>query len=125
MMDTKIFKVLVVDDSAVMRELIVSLLKETFPVECREAEDGARGVELYKEFKPDLVTLDINMPVLDGIGALKQIMEFDGSAKVVMLTTEVEKQKIVESVSIGAKSYIVKPIEKENAIAKIKIALGL
>ncbi len=121
----KKYKVLVVDDSSVIREVVIDILKEEISLEYVEAADGNEAVARYKEYKPDLVTMDINMPNLDGIGALKQIIDFDRKAKVVMLTTESEKQKIVESISHGAKNYITKPIDKDIAIAKLKIALDI
>jgi len=121
----KTFKVLVVDDSEVMRKAIINLMEEEFSFEYEEAKDGIEAMEHYKSYKPDLVTLDINMPKQDGIETLKQIMGFDNNAKVVMLTTEAEKAKIVESVSLGAKSYIVKPMDKVKAIAKLKMALNI
>ncbi len=121
----KTYKVLVVDDSSVMREVVIKMLREAISLEYREAEDGLQAVSRYKEYGPDLVTMDINMPALDGIGALKKIMALDGNARVIMLTTESEKQKIVESVAMGAKSYIVKPIDNATAAAKVKLALGI
>ncbi len=121
----KTFKILVVDDSEVMRKAIINLMEEELSFEYEEAKDGIEAMEHYKSYKPDLVTLDINMPKQDGIETLKQIMDFDNNAKVVMLTTEAEKAKIVESVSLGAKSYIVKPMDKVKAIAKLKMALDI
>jgi two-component system chemotaxis response regulator CheY len=121
----KTFKILVVDDSEVMRKAIINLMEEELSFEYEEAKDGIEAMEHYKSYKPDLVTLDINMPKQDGIETLKQIMGFDNNAKVVMLTTEAEKAKIVESVSLGAKSYIIKPMDKVKAIAKLKMALNI
>ncbi len=121
----KTYKVLVVDDSEVMRKAIINLIGEELSFNYAEANDGIEAMEQYKSYKPDLVTLDINMPNQDGIETLKQIMDFDNNAKVVMLTTEAEKAKIVQSVSLGAKSYIVKPMDKIKAIAKLKMALNI
>ena len=123
-MDKKL-KILVVDDSSVMRKGIIELLNGGIPAEYVEAVDGNEAVNLYKKEKPDLVTMDINMPECDGMEALTSIMNIDKGAKIVMLTTEAEKEKIIEAVSIGAKSYIIKPINKERAIEKIRNVLGL
>jgi two-component system chemotaxis response regulator CheY len=121
----KTYKVLVADDSAVMRMVIVKLLREKYDLEYREAEDGMQAVEAFKEFRPDLVTLDINMPNLDGISALRRILACDSEAKVIVFSTESEKRMIVESVGLGAKAYVMKPIEdREAALAKVTAALG-
>ena len=120
------YKILIVDDSSVMRKGIISLMREKIEAEYREAENGEAGVKLFLEFNPDLVTMDINMPGIDGMEALKQIIGHDRKAKVIMLTTEAEKGKIIEAVSMGAKSYIVKPItDKAKALDKIMNALSL
>jgi two-component system, chemotaxis family, chemotaxis protein CheY len=119
------YKILIVDDSSVMRQGIMGIINEHLNVEFKEAGDGEQAIEQYKDYQPDLVTLDINMPKMDGIEALINILDFDSSAKVIMLTTESDKSKIIEAVSRGAKSYIVKPIDKDKAIMKIKSALSL
>lgn len=116
-------KILVVDDSSAMRKGIIQLLKEEVDAEFLEAADGNEGVQSFKDNKPDLVTMDVNMPNKDGMAALEEILDIDPSAKVIMLTTESEKSKIVDAVSLGAKSYIVKPIDKEKAVKKILNAL--
>lgn len=116
-------KILVVDDSPVMRKGIIDLLSEKFSVEFLEAGDGREAVRMYKECKPDLVTLDVNMPEMDGMQALEEIIRIDPEARIIMLTTEAEKQKIIEAVSLGAKSYIVKPIDREKAQVKVANAL--
>lgn len=119
------YKVLVVDDSSVIRKGIIELLNPHIPADFLEAGDGKDAVEKYKNEKPDLVTLDINMPVSDGMEALKSIIDMDRSAKVVMLTTEGEKSKVIEAVSMGAKNYIVKPMDREKALEKIKNVLEI
>ncbi|MBN2442918.1 MAG: response regulator [Spirochaetales bacterium] len=123
-MDKK-FKVLVVDDSAVMRKGIIEILDPHITADFLEAGNGNDAIDTFKIEKPDLVTLDINMPLCDGMKALKAIIDMDKNAKVVMLTTESEKEKIVEAVSLGARNYIVKPIDKEKAIEKIKNVLEI
>ena len=119
------YQILVVDDSPVMRKGIINLLQEHIQADFLEANDGQAAVDMYKEAQPDLVTMDVNMPGMDGMEALKKILGFDQKAKVVMLTTEAEKQKIIEAVSMGAKSYIVKPMDRDKALQKIKNTLEL
>mgnify|MGYP003565708737 CR=1 FL=1 len=119
------FKILVVDDSSVMRKGIIEILNTHIQADFIEARDGNDALEQYKAEQPDLVTLDINMPVCDGMTTLGNIMAFDRNAKIIMLTTEAEKDKIIKAVEMGAKSYIVKPINKDKAIEKIKNVLEL
>lgn len=78
---------------------------------------------MYKELEPDVVTLDINMPVMDGVEALKKILDWDKEAKVVMLTSEGQKQTVINAISLGAKGYIVKPPNKAKVCAKVKSVL--
>ncbi len=119
----KPYRVLVVDDSATMRKIIGQQLKSEAYEVCGEAANGEEAFQLYKELEPDVVTLDINMPVVDGIAALKNILDYDKAAKVVMLTSEGQKQTVVESISMGAKGYIVKPPNKAKVCAKVKSVL--
>lgn len=118
-------KILIVDDSAVMRKGIIELIKGITDAEFTEAVDGEDGLQKYKDIKPDLVTMDINMPNMNGIASLKAIIDFDVGAKVIMLTTETDKSKIIEAVSLGAKSYIIKPIDKAKSLQKIKTVIDL
>lgn len=79
-----------------------------------EATNGEEAVVSFKNYRPNLVTLDITMPVLDGIDALKQIMKIDPSAKVIMITAAGQKSKILEAIKAGASDYVVKPVTKEQ-----------
>lgn len=119
----KPYRVLVVDDSATMRKIISQQLKSELYEICGEASNGEEAFQMYKEQEPDVVTLDINMPVVDGIAALKSILDYDKEARVVMLTSEGQKQTVVESISMGAKGYIVKPPNKAKVCAKVKSVL--
>ncbi|HBE01845.1 MAG: two-component system response regulator [Spirochaetes bacterium GWF1_41_5] len=113
------YRVLVVDDSAVMRKIIIQVLKSELFEIVGEAGDGEQAVNLYKELRPHLVTMDINMPKLDGLGALKKILQHDKDAQVIMLTSEGQKQTVVEAIAAGAKNYIVKPPERSKVLEKI------
>ena len=119
----KPYKVLVVDDSATMRKIIGQQLKSEAYEICGEAANGEEALQLFKEQEPDVVTLDINMPVVDGMQALKQILDYNKDAKVVMLTSEGQKQTVLDAISMGAKGYVVKPPNKAKVCAKVKSVL--
>ena len=102
--------VLIADDAAFMRMRSASLLKE-LGHEVLEAEDGEQAVDVYKQQRPDAVLLDITMPVMDGLEALKEIMEFDPEAKVAMVTAMGQQQVIMEAIKAGAKDFVVKPFD--------------
>lgn len=112
-------KILITDDSRTSRKILRTLLTES-GYEVVEAENGQMGVEKYKEEKPDLVTMDITMPVMDGIEALKEIRACDSAAKVVMVTAAGQENKIVEAVKHGAAEFITKPFEKEKILETVE-----
>ncbi len=118
------YRVMVVDDSMTMRKIVIQQLKSEAYEICGEAADGQEAVEKYKELAPDVITLDVNMPVMDGILALRSILEYDRSAKVVMLTSEGQKQMIVKAIGEGASGYITKPPQKEMVCREIRAALA-
>ena len=105
--------VLIADDAAFMRMRSVSLLEE-LGHEVREAEDGQQAVDIYQEKSPDAVLLDITMPVMDGLEALKAIMELDPNAKVAMVTAMGQQQVIMEAIKAGAKDFVVKPFDGDR-----------
>jgi two-component system chemotaxis response regulator CheY len=117
------YRVMVVDDSATMRKIISQQLKSEAYEICGEAENGEEAFQLYQELEPDVVTLDINMPMVSGLEALQKILKWDRHAKVIMLTSEGQKQTVVEAISLGAKGYIVKPPKKANVCEKVKAVL--
>ena len=84
-----------------------------------EASDGVQAVAAYKQHKPDLVTLDITMPNMDGIEALKEILKEDASAKAIMITAAGQQSKLIEALKLGAKKFITKPYEKDEVINNI------
>ena len=108
--------VLIVDDSMLIRRMLRALLEDNGYAVVGEAADGEEAVEEYKKLKPDIVTLDITMPRLDGVGALAQIMEYDNDAKALMITAAGQKQKVVEALKLGAKAFIMKPFDKEDVL---------
>lgn len=117
------YKVLVVDDSSTMRKIVSQQLRAEAYEICGEASNGLKAVEMFKELSPDLVTMDVNMPEMDGIEALKSILEYDKNARVVMLTSEGQKQVVLSAISMGAKGYIVKPPQKIKVCETVKKAL--
>ena len=116
--------ILICDDAAFMRMMLKDILvKEGYEV-VGEAVNGADGVEKYNSLKPDLVTMDITMPEMDGIAALKAIRANDASAKVIMCSAMGQQAMVVESIQAGAKDFIVKPFQKDRVIEAIKKQIG-
>ena len=113
-------KVLIVDDAAFMRISIKNMLTKNGYEVIGEAENGAIGVEMYKELKPDIVTMDITMPEMSGLDALKEIIKTDAQAKVVMVSAMGQEAMVREAIVSGAKGFIVKPFKEEGILAAIK-----
>lgn len=111
--------ILVVDDSKMSRSMLRQILEEVGYSVIAEAANGEEAVKAYKEHKPDMVTLDITMPIMDGIDALKQLLEINPDVKAVMITAAGQQSKLIEALKIGAKKFITKPFEKEEIIANI------
>ena len=112
--------ILIVDDAAFMRMMIKDILTKNGYNVVGEAENGLKAVEKYTELKPDLVLMDITMPELDGIGALKKIKEADSNALVIMCSAMGQQAMVIESIQAGAKDFIIKPFDKEKAIKIIE-----
>ncbi|MDL2258704.1 response regulator [Eubacteriales bacterium OttesenSCG-928-K08] len=111
-------KVLIVDDAVFMRVSIKNILiKNGFEI-AGEAENGLVGLQKYKELKPDIVTMDITMPEMNGLDALRAIREYDPTASVVMVTALGQEAMVREAVLSGAKGFVVKPY-KENTIVEM------
>jgi len=105
--------ILVVDDASFMRTVLKDIIKSNSLAEnVIEAGDGVEGVKAYQTSKPNLVTMDVNMPRADGIQALRAIMKIDPAAKVVMVTSVEQKQIVQDAMKLGARDYIVKPFDK-------------
>jgi two-component system chemotaxis response regulator CheY len=111
---------LVVDDSSVMRKNIRNILEEAGHEVAAEAADGRDVLPAYVNSKPDLVTMDISMPITNGIEALQTLMRNFPDAKVIMVSALGQKAQVLEAIKLGAKSYVVKPIEVENFLEIIK-----
>ena len=119
----KNLKVLVVDDAKVLRITIKKILEALGHTIVAEATNGYEAIEMYKEYKPDLVTMDISMPevngVKDGIDALEQIIAFDKDAIVMMMTSHSEKLMVMDAISKGSKGYALKPISQDRIVAML------
>ena len=105
-------KVMVVDDAAFMRVVLKDILTANGFQKLIEAGDGAAAINAYQQHRPDLVTMDINMPGTDGIQALRSILQMNRAAKVVMVTSVEQKHIVQEAIKIGARDYIVKPFDR-------------
>lgn len=103
--------ILIVDDSRTSRKILRTLLEENGHTVVGEAKDGQQGVDMAKELNPDVITLDITMPVLDGIGALEIIKQDNPNARVIMVTAAGQKDKIVKAVKLGASEFVSKPYD--------------
>ncbi|MNJ37601.1 Chemotaxis protein CheY [compost metagenome] len=90
-----------------------------------EAQDGAQAVEKYKELHPDLITMDITMPEMDGIAALKEIKKIEPSAKVIMCSAMGQQAMVIDAIQAGAKDFIVKPFQSDRVVEAINKTLGL
>jgi two-component system chemotaxis response regulator CheY len=115
------YRVLVVDDSMfIAKQLGQIFTSEGFEV-AGTAADGAQGVEMYKTLHPavDLVTMDITMPVMDGVSALEKILEFDKNACVIMVSALGKEDVVKKSLLMGAKSYIVKPLDRKKVLERV------
>ena len=119
------YRVLIVDDSMfVAKQLGQILTSEGFEV-AGTAADGEEGVQKYKELYPkvDLVTMDITMPKMDGVTALEQIVEFDKNARVIMVSALGKQDLVKKSLLMGAKNYIVKPLDRKKVLERILMSL--
>ncbi|MDF2675253.1 MAG: response regulator [Clostridiales bacterium] len=117
-------RVLIVDDAAFMRMAIKTMLpKEDFEV-VGEAENGLQAIKKYKECCPDVVTMDITMPEMDGIAALEAIIKYDPRAKIIMLSAMGQDGMVRETIIKGAKTFIVKPFKEEIIINTINKVLS-
>ncbi|WAH36408.1 response regulator [Alicyclobacillus dauci] len=112
-------KIMVVDDAAFMRMMLKNLLTEGGHEVVAEAGNGREAVQLYEAHRPDVVTMDITMPEMDGLEAVKAIMALDPNAKVVMCSAMGQQDMVIDAIKSGAKSFLVKPFQKEKVLEEI------
>lgn len=116
--------VLICDDAAFMRVMIKDILTKNGYEVVGEAENGIKAVEKFTETKPDLVMMDITMPEMDGIQALKKIKEADPGATIIMCSAMGQQAMVIESIQSGAKDFIVKPFQADRVLEAVKKAIG-
>jgi two-component system chemotaxis response regulator CheY len=117
-------RVLVVDDAAFMRKMVTDALTKGGHEVVGEAGNGAEAVTQFQELRPDAMTLDITMPEKDGLAALKEIIALDPSAKVIMCSALGQESKVLESIKLGAKDFVVKPFQADRVLEAIAKAIG-
>jgi two-component system chemotaxis response regulator CheY len=117
-------RILIVDDTLFMRTLLKNILFSGGHTIVGEAADGEEGIAKYKELKPDLVTMDVVMPKMNGIESLKGIRQFDPGAKVIMCTAVGQEQMVKLAIKTGAKGYIVKPFQAPKVLEEVKNVLA-
>lgn len=113
-------KIAIVDDSKTSRRHLRTILEDAGYSVIAEATDGEEGIATYMQYKPDILTLDITMPNMDGIEALREIMSVDKKAKVIMISDAGQQQKVAEALAIGAKEFVAKPFKPEEVITRIE-----
>lgn len=116
--------VILVDDSKMSRKMLRTILEEDGYAVIAEAGNGEEALEVYQQNRPDLITLDITMPKMDGIEALKKLLELDPSAKIIMITAAGQENKLIEALKCGAKRFITKPFEKDEILLNIANVLS-
>ena len=116
--------ILVVDDAAFMRLMLKDILVKAGHEVVGEAANGREAIDQYVKLKPDLVTMDITMPVMEGIDALKGIKQNDPNAKVIMCSAMGQQLMVVQAIQAGAKDFVVKPFQAERVLESVKKALA-
>ncbi len=117
-------KILLVDDAAFMRMMLKNTLTQAGYTEIVEAEDGVKAVETYNAESPDLVFMDITMPNMDGLEALKAIKGANPNANIVMCSAMGQEAMVVEAIKAGAKDFIVKPFKPERILSTVSKIIG-
>jgi two-component system, chemotaxis family, chemotaxis protein CheY len=117
-------RILVVDDAAFMRKMVSDALVKGGHEVVGEAGNGAEAIERFLQLKPELTTLDITMPEKDGLAALKEIIEIDPTARVIMCSALGQESKVLESIKLGARDFVVKPFKPERVLEAVDKALA-
>jgi two-component system chemotaxis response regulator CheY len=123
-MKQEIRSVLIVDDIAYVRKTMKQILTSHGYRVVGEAENGEEAVRLYNEVRPDFVTMDLVMPVMNGVEATKQIMRNDPTANILILSSMMQENMVTEAILAGAKDYIVKPFQTEEVLKVIRDTLA-
>ena len=117
-------KVLVVDDAAFMRMMIKDILTKNDYEIVGEAGNGLQAIEKWQELRPDLTTMDITMPEMDGITAVKEIKKIDPNAKIIMCSAMGQQGMVIEAIQSGARDFIVKPFQPDRVLEAIRKVVG-
>lgn len=117
-------RVLIADDAAFMRMMIKNILQKNGFEIVGEAENGKQAIKLYQESKPDLVTMDITMPEMDGIEAVKAIRSVDPAASIIMCSAMGQQSMVMEAIQAGAKDFIVKPFQQDRMMQAVERVLS-
>jgi two-component system, chemotaxis family, chemotaxis protein CheY len=117
-------RILITDDALFMRVTLRNILTKSGYEIAGEASNGRESVELYEQVHPDLVTMDITMPEMDGINAVRQIRQIDPNAKIIMCTAMGQKNMVMEAVAAGAKDFIVKPFQPDKVLESVMKQIG-
>lgn len=119
------YKIMLVDDAGFMRMMIKNYLSKAGYTNFVEGEDGQRAVELYQQEKPDLVIMDITMPNMNGIDALREIKKIDSGAKVIMCSAMGQESMVMDAITLGAIDFIVKPFKQDRIVQTVNKVLPL
>jgi two-component system, chemotaxis family, chemotaxis protein CheY len=117
-------RILITDDTIFTRTVLKSILSANGFKAILEAGNGEEAVRQYKQFKPDVVLMDITMPIMDGLTALREIRTFDPDAKVIMCTALGQKNMVVDAIKSGARDFIVKPFQSNRVLESVTRVLG-
>jgi two-component system chemotaxis response regulator CheY len=117
-------RVLVVDDAAFMRKMVSDVLTKGGHEVVGEAGNGVEAIARFQELRPEVMTLDITMPEKDGLDALREIIAIDPGAKVVMCSALGQEAKVLESIKLGARDFVVKPFQPDRVLDAVGKALG-
>jgi two-component system chemotaxis response regulator CheY len=118
-------KVLIVDDAALARTMLRKIIEECGISEIFEAQNGIEAVQIYQNECPNLVTMDVTMPDMDGVTATRKILEINPGANVIVCSALGQKEVVMEAIQAGAKHYIIKPFDNEKVRSTIKAVLGI
>ncbi|MCX7698230.1 MAG: response regulator [Candidatus Goldbacteria bacterium] len=123
-MEVKLKRVLIVDDTKFMRDILKNILKKKELEVVGEASNGKEAVLKYQELRPDLVTMDIIMPEMDGIEAVKRIMQIDPSARILMCSAMGQQALVIEAIQSGARDFVIKPFQPARVLEAVDRALS-
>jgi two-component system, chemotaxis family, chemotaxis protein CheY len=117
-------RILIVDDAAFMRMMIKDILSKNGYEVVGDVDNGIRAIEKYKELIPDLVIMDITMPEMDGVTAVKEIKKINADSKIIMCSAMGQQAMVIESIQAGARDFIVKPFQAERVVEAVKKVIG-